>query len=295
MRERVAAGAVDLRRAAQRVGVLHAGALRAAVAGHDGGAGEQGPQVGGAVGLAGVRAQRLQVRGEHRVGPELGLDAHGGGQVSRAEQQREVVGGEGQHPEHAVDAVGEGQALLLAQHDRRDASGGERIGRGQRLAADPHGPLAHRGERAVGQRSEITRAAQRPELVHHRRDARVQHRRVGLGGLQAHASAPGGQRRQAQQHQRADDLALDLRAGARRVRADEAALQSGAVSRGDVLGGQRAEPGGDAVMRLRIVGQRLDDIPARADGLARLVAQPNPCVMTRDVEHLLFGQRLDAD
>ncbi len=48
-------------------------------------------------------------------------------------------------------------------------------------------------------------------------------------------------------------------------------------------------------MRLRIAGQRLDDVPARADGLAGLVAQPHVRVMTRDGEHLLFGQCLDAD
>ena len=294
VRERVAAGPVHLRRAAQRVGVLHAGALRAAVAGHDGGAGEQRAQVGGAVGLTRVRAQRLQVRGEHRVGPELGLDAHRGGEVGRAEQQREVVGGERQHAEHAVDPVGQRQALLLAEHDRRDAGRGERVGRGLCFAVDApcvdapcvdaHRAFAHRGECAVRQRSEVARAAQRTELVNNGGDARVEHRRIGLRGLQAHAGAAGGQRRQAQQHQRADDLALDLGPGARRVRADEAALQGHAVFGGDVLGGQRAEPGGDAVVRLRIAGQRLDDIPARDDGLARLVVKPHPRVMAGDGE-----------
>jgi hypothetical protein len=295
MCERVAAGPVHLRRAAQRVGVLYAGAVPGAVAGHDGRPSEQCAQVGGAVGLAGVRAQRLQVRGEHRVGTELGLDAHGGGEVSRAEQHGEVAGGERQHAEHAVDAVGEGQALLLAQHDRRDPGRGQRTGGRQRLAADPHGALAHRGERTVGQGSEIARAAQRSELVHDGRDPGVEHCRVGLGGLQTHASAAGSQRRQAQQHQRADDLALDLRAGARRVRTDEAALQGRAVIRRDLLGGQRAEPGGDAVMRLRVAGQRLDDVPARGDGFTGLVVQAHPRATTCGGEYLLFGQRLDAD
>ena len=155
VRERVAAGPVHLRGAAQRVGVLHAGAVPGAVAGHDGRPGQQRAQVGGAVRLAGVRAQRLQVRGEHRVGAELGLDTHGGGKVSRPEEQREVTGGERQHAEHAVDAVGEGQTLLLAQDDRRDPRRGERVGGGPHVVADAHGTLAHRGEGAVGQRSEI--------------------------------------------------------------------------------------------------------------------------------------------
>ena len=82
----------------------------------------------------------------------------------------------------------------------------------------------------MGERGEVARAAERAVLVHDRGDAGVEHRGVGLGGLQAHAGAAGGQRRQPQQHQRADDLALDLGAGARRVRADQAALQLGARS-----------------------------------------------------------------
>ena len=47
-------------------------------------------------------------------------------------------------------------------------------------------------------------------------------------------------------------------------------------------------------MWLGIAGQRLDDIPARDDGLARLVAQPHPRVMAGDGDHLLLRQRLDA-
>ena len=52
-----------------------AGVLGAAVAGDDGGAGQQRPQVGGGRGLPGVRAQRLQAGVEHRVGAEQRLDA----------------------------------------------------------------------------------------------------------------------------------------------------------------------------------------------------------------------------
>ena len=60
-----------------------------------------------------------------------------------------------------------------------------------------------------------------------------------------------------QQHQGADDLALDLGAGARRVRADEGALQLGAELDRDVPGGEGAEAGGDAVVGHRVVGQSL--------------------------------------
>src|SRR3712207_6971917 len=50
-----------------------------------------------------------------------------------------------------------------------------------------------------------------------------------------------GQGRQAQQHQGAHDLALHLRAAARGVRADQAALEQGAPVPRDVGGGERAE------------------------------------------------------
>ena len=79
--DRVAGGAVHLRGAAQRVRVLHAGALGTLVARDDGRVGEQPPQVRRGCRLPALRAQGVQVGGEHRVGAEQALDAHRGGDI----------------------------------------------------------------------------------------------------------------------------------------------------------------------------------------------------------------------
>ena len=132
-------------------------------------------------------------------------------------------------------------------------------------AVPPHRALAHRRQRAVRERRQVAGAAERAVLAHHGGDARVQHARVGLRDRQAHAGAAGGQRGQPQQHQRADHLGLHLGARARRVRADQAALQLGAAVDRDVLGRERPEPGRDPVVRLVVGGQVLDDLAAGGD------------------------------
>ena len=77
---------------------------------------------------------------------------------------------------------------------------------------------------ATRERREVPGAAQGAVLVDDG-DAAVEHRGVGDRGRRTDAGSPGRQRRQPEQHERAHDLALDLRPGARGVGADEAALQ----------------------------------------------------------------------
>ena len=108
---RVPRGAVHLRRAAHRVGVLHA-RIVVAVARHDLGAGEQPREVGGAACLAGLRAHGHEVRGEGAIGAEQRLGGHRRRHVRRLQQPRQVVEGQQQHPEDAVRAVDQGEALL---------------------------------------------------------------------------------------------------------------------------------------------------------------------------------------
>ena len=172
--------------------------------------------------------------------------------MSAVVQQRAQVGErQHQHAEHAVGAVDQREALLLGQLDRVDAVRRRSASAAstQRSVGVAHLALAHHRERAVRQRREVAGAAQRAVLVHDRGDAGVEHRGVGLGGLEPHAGAAGGQRGQPQQHQRPHHLALDLGPGPGRVRADQAALQLGAPLRRDVRGGERAEAGRDAVVR----------------------------------------------
>jgi hypothetical protein len=58
--------------------------------------------------------------------------------------------------------------------------------------------------------------------------------------------------------------------------ADEAALQAGAAVDRDVSRRERAEPGRDAVVRPRVLGQRLDDPAAGGHGGERVLRQLDP-------------------
>ena len=149
-RDGVACRAVHLRRAAQRVRILHARVV-GAMAGDDRAAVEQPPKVGGRHGLAVVRAQRHQVGGEGSIGGHQRLDAHRCGDVGGAHQHVEIGERQHQHPEHAVGAVDQRQPFLGPQRDRRNAGGGHRLGA---LT------FADQGERDVRQRREVAAGAQ---------------------------------------------------------------------------------------------------------------------------------------
>ena len=185
--------------------------------------------------------------------PSWRLHAHRRGDVRGAQQQPQVVAGQHEHAEHAVGAVDQRQALLLGQHHRLDPGRGQRVGRRRaaprRRSRTVPSPVTASAQCASGARS--PGAAQRAVLAHHRGDPGGDQRRVGPGGLQPDPGAAGGQRGQPQQHHRPHHLALHLGPGPGRVRADQAALQQHPALARDVPGGQRAEPGGDAVLRLR--------------------------------------------
>ena len=250
--ERVACGTVDLGRAAQGIGVLHAGVVRACVARHDGRVAQHAAHVGRTDALPGVGAEPLQVVGQHLVRAQEGLDGHRGRDVGSGEEHLEVRESQHQHAEHAVGAVDEREPFLLGQLHRREPGRSERVGsRHQRTRAITHVTLAHQRECDVRQRCEITGAAERSVLAHSRQDPGVHHGGVSLRGRRAHSGASGGEGVQAQQHRRAHHLGLNLRTPTRGVRADERLLQMGPRLRRDVHGGECTEPCRDAVRRFR--------------------------------------------
>ena len=91
---------------------------------------EHRAHVGGGERLAELRAQLLQVGGEHAVGAEQALDAHRGRDVGGREQLAQVGDREHEHAEHPVGAVDQREALLLAQLDGLQAGGAQRVGGG---------------------------------------------------------------------------------------------------------------------------------------------------------------------
>ncbi len=224
VREGVAAGAGDLRGAAHRVGVLDARRVVLVVPGELG-ALEHREHVRGGGALARMRPYGVQFGREHLVGPEQRLQGEGGGDVGGLVEGVEVGEGHDQHAEHAVGAVEEGEALLLAQFD-----GGDPV-LGEQLAGGPDGavralrlPFSHEGEGAVGQRGQVAGAAEGAVLVHDRGDPGVQDVGHGLRDLGPHTGVPGADGLQAQEHQGPYDLALHPGAHAGGVRADDVAL-----------------------------------------------------------------------
>ena len=259
----VARRAVDLGRAAQRVGVLDPG-VALAVAGDDGRPGQQPAQVGGADRLPGLRAQGLEVGGEGAVGAEQGLDAHGARQVGHLQQAPEV--GQGQH-EHAEDAVGpvdQGQALLGPEDDRGQPGRGQRVGGGpQRAVGVAHLTLADEHQRGLGQGRQVTARPERAVLVDDRRQAGVEEGQQPVRHLRPGARAPHGQAAGPQQDHGPDHLPLDLGTHAGGVGADERQLQLGRPLDRDARGGQRAEAGRHAVDGLVGGEEPLDQRRAR--------------------------------
>ena len=115
--QRVAGGAVHLRRAAQRVGVLHA-RIVVAVAGDDRRALQQAVQVGGARRLAGLRAAaRSGPRRRRGRCPSSASTDIAAVTSATPQEPPQVVDRQHQHAEDAVGAVDQRQALL-----RRSAS-----------------------------------------------------------------------------------------------------------------------------------------------------------------------------
>ena len=265
---------MHLRRAAQRVGVLHAVAVvgRGATA-TIGGAGEQRAEVGGrdapGPGAGGAPAGR---RAKTPVGAEQRPRRSSRRRRRRSRSSVAQVGdGEDQHAEHAVGAVDEGEALLLGQLDRRRSR--PRPGRRPRASASPS--ASRTSPSPISASAQCDSGARSPEQPSEpyscttgvmpalSRAAYV--RAVST----AHAGAAGREGRQAQQHQGAHDLALDLGAGAGGVRADQRALQLGAQLGRDVPGRERAEAGRDAVVRHGVVRPRASTTRAAARDLGQ--------------------------
>jgi len=221
--------------------------------------GQQRAHVRRRVLLPHLRPEGHEIRGERVVRPHEGLDGHRGREVGSGEEAGEVVAGQGEHAEHPVGAVDEGEAFLFGQRDRLDAGRSHGLGRGAPLSGGvAHPPLPDQGERAVGERGEVPGAAERTVLVHDRRDPGVQQRPVGLGDDGPHPGPSCRHGREPEQHHGADHFALHLRARSGGVAADEALLELDPPLGGDVLRREGPEPGGHAVDRLVGRGEVLD-------------------------------------
>jgi hypothetical protein len=257
---------------------------------------EQRPDVGGGRRLTGMRAQLVQVCGEDRVGPEQALDAHRRRYVGDGHEVSQILERKQEHPEHPVRAVDERKALLLAQRHRLDCRVGERLRRGGQLAVRAaHGTLPHERERTVGERGEVTRAAERAVLGDDRRDAGGEHPRVGLRGLPPDAGTAAGQRGEPEEHEGSDHLALNLGPGACGMAADERPLEARAPLGRDVPQSERPEPGRDAVVRSLVVLEGVDHRAAAFDRVERAIVKDDRHVVASDRDDVGGRRRGDAE
>ena len=76
--------------------------------------------------------------------------------------------------------------------------------------------------------------------------------------------------------------------------AHEGKLQLRTLLFRNMLAGERAESGGDAVDRRRVVGQLLHALPGRAHLFQGGRIQLNLCTVAGDCNHLVDGQRTNA-
>ena len=155
-------------------------------------------------------------------------------------------------------AVEEREPFFGFEQQRGDAGGGERIGRGHRLAAIFGEAFADHAEREVGERREVTTGTDRAARRDHGMHAGVQQLAQPLATQRAGAAATGREHGGAQQHHAADGFAREWGADPGRVRADEVFLELLDLRRADPDLGQGAEPGVHAVDRRRRIATRDD-------------------------------------
>ena len=133
--QQVAHRSDDLRRAAQRVGILDP--LGHGV--HQAAALHQIEQVGGRNRLPGLTIGPVQARVEGRSDSAHGFQAERGGDFSRPDQSIGIVHPQRGGGQHHGRAVGQRQALLGFQHQARDAGPAHGLFGGEQLTLVPGG------------------------------------------------------------------------------------------------------------------------------------------------------------
>ena len=204
--ERVHHGAVDLRDAAERVGVLDLFAI--GVRSDDAAAGDDPPHVGRTADLPGVRACGVDFLVEDLVRAAEGFEAHAPGDLGALDEagglgdQQTAQGG------HHLRAVDQRQPFLGRQRDGLDAGLGQYAGRRDGLAVDETLALAHQHQRQMRQRGQIAAGPDRALRRDVGCDVAVEQLAQHLDQLGPNAGKPLGQRVGPKHHHRADNAAV---------------------------------------------------------------------------------------
>ena len=278
--ERVAAGAVQLRDAAQGVSVLNA-ILLAVV--EDLGAVEQLAHIRGDEHLALLTAHLMDAGVEGVAQTGQALEGHGRDHIAELGGADGVVQSQSTDGGHRAGAVRHAEAFLGDQGvERLDAGLGHGLSAAH-LHALVHGlALAEHGERHMSERSQVAGGAEGALLRDNGGHALVEHLEQHLhedGANAAHAAA---QRVGAQQHHAADDLVSIRLAGGGAVAEDQVGgeLIAHLLGDGDLL--ELAEARGDAVGDAALGSDLLGQGAGLLHGLQRGGSQLNGRVVASD-------------
>ena len=279
---------MDLRDAAERIGVLHARALTSS---RDLGAFGQQTEVARDEDLTGVAAdgmhpllEGVQLAGERGEGECAG-------DVRKLCGQQRVIEIQRADTRHGAGAVGDAEALLA---DERFQNGNGRLAHGLRagetLTVEERFAASEQHKAHMRQRGQIAGRAQRALLRDHGRHAAIEHRDEHLHQQRPHTADANTERVCAEQHDPAHDLLRIRVAGAGAVAENEIRreLVAQLLRHGD--GGKISEAGRDAVGDPLL---RSDFFRQRAGGAHRLHGAGRDrdlCAAAADGDQLLQRQ-----
>ncbi len=279
--ERTANGAVDLRHAAQAVGVLHAGAVFA-VGFANLGVPKQRDKVRGGSELAGMRTGALNALVESGGRAHERIERHCAGDVSQADEAASARHGKRADSDHGLGAIEQRQAFLGGKRKRLEAGALQGFSAGDTLAVVEGFAFADDDESEMGERSKIAAGAHGAFLRDDGMDLGIEQANEQLGELDARTAESLGEHVGAK-HQHGARFGLAERlAHAAGMAADQIGLELGEMVAGDADVSQLAKAGVDAVDGLPRGNDALDEGAARGHALARGVSDGDGATIERN-------------
>jgi len=246
--ESIARGAVNLRDAAEAVGVLHARVFcRRAVRFADLAAAVEALEMAGDESVAGMRARIGDARIEGDRAAAKRVERERGGDVSRIGGNFGVAQGESEKSEHGLGAVEEREAFLGVQHERVDSRCAKGFGAGHAAAFENGFAFADGDEREMRERREIAGSADGALRRDDGKNITIEHGEERIGDDRSDAGKALGQGVGAKSEHGARGGRAERFADAAGVAANEIELQVADFVVGNTRGGEFAEAGVDAV------------------------------------------------
>src|SRR5215510_620603 len=256
---------------------------------------EELPDPFGAGALARMWPDLLNLRQKRLVAAQKAFEGHRAREVGDLGQPLRSSDGECPHRAHCLGAVHQRQALLGAQHHRRQARQSQRPRGRMSLLSIPGLPLPDQRQRQVGQRSQISRRAHAPPLRDHGYHPAIEHLHRQLQGWELDARVPLGQHVDPKQQQRARLRQRERCSNPGSVGKQQVSLQLAQVALVDADLGQGSEPGVDPVDRLIPLGDRVHQAARANHPLDRRRGQLHLGSAEGDLEDLLQLERFTVD